>query len=235
MILSIPIIAGTISSSLHVISGPDHLAAVTPLVIETDKKVWKIGLAWGLGHLLGMLLIGLLFLFFKDFIPVETISEHSEQIVSFVLIGVGLWTFYRIFKEKKVHNHPHIHSEKDIYIHTHNHKHTSHSNHTHTHQKTIKQNAITSFGIGFLHGLAGIAHFLLLLPALSFKTNAEGVEYILGFALGTVTSMTIYAFILSKLTYLTKQKENPIFFKIIRVIGGLFAIVIGIYWLFLTF
>ena len=52
MTLTFPIIAGIIASMLHVISGPDHLAAVMPFAIESKKKAWKIGLFWGFGHIL---------------------------------------------------------------------------------------------------------------------------------------------------------------------------------------
>ena len=157
-----PLLAGTLASILHVISGPDHLAAVTPLVIEAKRKAWRIGLSWGLGHLIGMLLIGILFLLFKDFIPVEAISEYSEQMVAIVLIGVGFWAFYRIFKTSKTHQHPHIHTENEAYIHIHKHQHDHNEAHQHTHKKVVKQNIISSFGIGFLHGLAGVAHRKLI-------------------------------------------------------------------------
>ncbi|MCF6351321.1 MAG: hypothetical protein L3J23_09900, partial [Flavobacteriaceae bacterium] len=143
------LLAGTLASMLHVISGPDHLAAVTPLVIETKRKAWKIGLAWGFGHLLGMLFIGVLFLVFQDFIPVEAISEYSEQLVAIVLIGVGIWAFYRIFNEQKSHKHPHIHSEEETYIHIHKHEHKDDEGHQHRHKKEIKQNILSSFSIGF--------------------------------------------------------------------------------------
>lgn len=230
-----PLLAGTLASMLHVISGPDHLAAVTPLVIETKRKYWKIGLVWGLGHLLGMLLIGILFLLFKDFIPVEAISEYSEQMVAIVLIGVGFWAFYRIFKSPKTHKHPHIHAEKDAYIHIHTHEHSHNDAHHHTHKKVVKQNVISSFGIGFLHGLAGVAHFLLLLPVLGFENKFEGIQYIIGFAVGTVLVMSTYALILGRLAEYSKQQHNDTFFKGIRFAGGLFAIVIGFYWLYLSF
>ena len=39
----IPLFAGIIASALHVVSGPDHLAAVTPIALESRSKVWKIG------------------------------------------------------------------------------------------------------------------------------------------------------------------------------------------------
>jgi len=230
-----PLLAGTLASMLHVISGPDHLAAVTPLVIESKRKAWKIGLSWGLGHLMGMLLIGVLFLVFKDFIPVEAISEHSEQMVAIVLIGVGLWAFYRIFNTAKTHQHPHIHAENDAYIHIHKHKHNQNDTHHHTHKKVVKQNVISSFGIGFLHGLAGVAHFLLLLPVLGFENQLDSIQYIIGFAVGTVLAMSTYALILGKITSYSKQQHNETFFKGIRFAGGLFAIVIGFYWLYLSF
>ena len=58
----IPILSGLIMSMIHVISGPDHLAAVTPLTIDSKKKSWSIGFSWGIGHTIGMLLIGVIFI-----------------------------------------------------------------------------------------------------------------------------------------------------------------------------
>ena len=233
MTVTISLLAGVLASMLHVISGPDHLAAVTPLVIEEKRKAWKIGLFWGIGHLTGMLLIGGLFLFFKETIPVNSISKYSEQLVAIVLIGVGFWAFYRIFNEKKIHKHPHFHTEGNVYVHIHKHKYDE--LHQHTHRKEFKQNIISSFGIGLLHGLAGIAHFLLLLPALSFESNYDGIQYIVGFAIGSVLAMTAYALILGKIASSSKEEHNTTFFRGIRFAGGLFAIVIGVYWLYLTF
>ena len=235
MSFTFPLVAGILASMLHVISGPDHLAAISPLVIETKKKAWKIGLSWGLGHIIGMLLIGVLFLIFKDFIPLEKVSKHSEQLVGVVLIGIGIWTFYGIFKESRIHKHPHIHSEEKPYIHIHKHKHDhSKPTHSHTHTKEINQNVFSSFGIGFLHGLAGIAHFILLLPVLGFESNSEGVQYVIGFGMGTIIAMTMYAIVLNKISSYSKQQHNEMFFKGIRFVGGLFAIVIGFYWLLET-
>ena len=96
MDLSFPFIAGTLAASLHVIAGPDHLAAVAPFAIERVRKAWKVGLLWGVGHLTGMLLIGLLVLLFKDFIPFEAISKYSEKFVGIVLILLGFWIFAKI-------------------------------------------------------------------------------------------------------------------------------------------
>lgn len=233
--LSFPLFAGIAASVLHVVSGPDHLAAVTPLAIETKLKVWKIGLFWGFGHLLGMLLIGLLFIVFKEYIPVEKISEHSELLVGFVLIAVGLWALFSIFYIKKNHKHPHIHDGEEPYIHEHKHEHEKSSlEHKHVHEKRLKQNLWSSFGIGILHGLAGIAHFILLLPVLGFESQLDSIQYIIGFALGTVLAMTAYTFLLGRIARYSKKQNSMSLFKTIRLSGALFAIIVGVYWLYLS-
>ena len=131
MELTFPLFAGIIAAMLHVISGPDHLAAVTPFAIESKKKAWKVGLFWGIGHLLGMLSIGFLFLLFKELIPIEKISEHSEQFVGVILIVLGLWIFFKIFKEENKHKHLHVHSNGNTAIHKHAHIHNSEKTHSH--------------------------------------------------------------------------------------------------------
>ena len=229
MELSFPLFAGIIAAALHVISGPDHLAAVTPFAIESKKKAWKVGLFWGIGHLVGMLLIGILFLFFKEFIPIEKISEHSEKLVGFVLIILGIWIFVRIFKEEKNHRHMHVHSEENPLIHKHSHLHNSEKTHNHKHPN-LKQGNIASLSVGFLHGLAGIAHFLLFLPVIGFESKLDSSQYIIGFGIGTLLAMISFAFVIGKISSFSKQDHNDSFFKGIRLSGGLFAFIIGIYW-----
>ncbi len=220
---SLPLFAGILASMLHVISGPDHLAAVAPITLETKKTPWKIGTFWGLGHVVGMLVIGVIFLIFKDYIPVDAISKHSEELVGIVLIGIGFWAFYRIFKPSKQHNHSHIYNNGETLVHVHE--------HTHDNPKKIKQNFLSAFGVGVLHGLAGVSHFLLLLPVLGFKNDASGIQYLIGFALGTVFAMTAFALVIGQIARFSKNGPNKLFFKAIRFAGGLFAFVIGTYWL----
>lgn len=223
------LIAGLVTSSIHVISGPDHLAAVTPLVIETEKKAWKIGLSWGFGHIFGMLLIGILLLLFKDNIPLADISNYSEQIVGIVLIGVGLWSLYLFFRDNRKHTH--IHTDETPYIHSHTLKHFKA---IHSHNENRFQSIFSSFGIGVVHGLAGIAHIVLLVPVLSFDGTSEGVLYIIGFGIGTVVTMIVYTFILGRLTVYAKLKNKQYLFKGIRLAGCLFAILVGLVWLIIN-
>lgn len=231
----IQLFLGIIASALHVITGPDHLAAVTPLAIESKKRSWGVGLFWGLGHIIGMLLIGLLFLLFKEFIPVEAISHYSEQIVGIVLIGIGVWAITKVFSKRiPKHKHPHYHNEPEPHVHIHAHPHEHEHDHTHSHKKTIKQNNITAMGVGTLHGFAGVSHLLLLLPTLALPSTMDSVLYLSGFAVGTLLAMISYAAILGYLGQRSANLSNPKVFQIVRLIGGAIAIAIGVYWFIST-
>lgn len=229
---SFPFIAALLAAVLHVITGPDHLAAVIPFAIESKKRAWKVGLFWGIGHLAGMLAIGVLFLIFRELIPVEKISDYSEQLVGIVLLAIGAWSFYKIFKENKKHKHLHVHSENAPVIHKHEHNHSHEHSHHHSHNVTIKQSSFASLSIGFLHGLAGISHFLLFIPVASFKNQMDSVYYLAGFSTGIVLAMTTFALLIGQISSFSKNEHNDTLFKGIRYAGGIFAIIIGLYWLF---
>lgn len=117
-------LTGFIASMAHVATGPDHLAAVTPLAIDSRKKSWVIGFSWGVGHTVGMLLIGALFIVFREFLPVEAISRHSDTVIGFLLIGIGIWALARLYRR---HSHgyiPHAHFHTRPFLYPHIHKHT---------------------------------------------------------------------------------------------------------------
>jgi ABC-type nickel/cobalt efflux system permease component RcnA len=215
----------------HVITGPDHLAAVTPFALTAKRKAWRVGLSWGLGHLFGMLVIGILMAFFKELIPIEGISKYSEQLVGLVLIGLGLSVWYKIFRRKKIHKHLHVHANDTTVIHAHAHDHSTEKIHHHKHNKETRQSNTAAFGIGIIHGLAGLAHFLLFLPVLSFETWTDSAYYIAGFSVGIILAMTAYALVVGKISSLSRGGHNDTFFKGVQFTAGLFAIIIGLYWL----
>ena len=229
--MTFPFFAGLLASMLHVIMGPDHNAADIPFAIEAKRKAWKIGLFWGLGHIFGMLLIGLLFLLFKELIPVEQISEYSEQLVGFVLVIIGVWAFIKVFRTTSHHKHLHVHSETQPLIHKHSHEHSHNPSHDHVHPPEEKQGFFASFSIGVLHGLAGIAHFILFIPILGFEDNLAAAMYITGFILGIIIAMILFSMIVGKIAAFAKNEHSQNLYKGIRLTGGVFAILIGIYWI----
>jgi ABC-type nickel/cobalt efflux system permease component RcnA len=262
-------LTGLIASVAHVATGPDHLAAVTPLAIDSRKKSWIVGFAWGLGHTIGMLLIGMLFILFKEYLPIEAISKHSETVIGILLIGIGSWALVRIYIRHKHGNKPHAHFHTEPYLYTHIHKHSHNvkpafdlirnDNHGHTHNYLhvynreadhkhehnhdhghghehahtgkLKQNIFTALGIGIVHGFAGFSHLFALLPSLALPTVWASVIYISAFALGTILTMVIFAFILGLVAFQSVVKDKQIFLKRFTITGACMAIAIGILWI----
>ncbi len=237
MVLSdLPFVIGLGASAFHVLAGPDHLAAVTPLVLEEKRRFAPIGVAWGVGHVLGMALIGLVYLFFKPYIPVETVSMYSEQLVGVVLIFLGLSVVYRVKKEHRHHVHPHVHEgEGEAYVHIHGHEHRHLKRHDnrhdeHRHDKPFRQSMGVAMSIGVLHGFAGIAHLFLMLPALGFAERQQSVFYLSGFATGAILAMGFYALFLGKFSRHLSLRGRQMRFRL-RMWGGALAIVVGVYWI----
>ena len=88
------IVTGALAGFVHVLSGPDHLAAVTPMAIAGRERGWVSGWTWGFGHASGVVVVAMLAVLLRDVLPpVEAISAWSERIVGAALIAVGLWAF----------------------------------------------------------------------------------------------------------------------------------------------
>lgn len=83
------ILAGLAAGALHVLSGPDHLAAVLPGAISARWKALRVGLAWGLGHGLGVILLGGLAILFRSALDLSRISSAAEILVGLFLLLVG--------------------------------------------------------------------------------------------------------------------------------------------------
>jgi hypothetical protein len=208
MSLTYAIITGFLAAVAHVLSGPDHLAAVAPFAVRSSGRSWRIGLFWGLGHLSGMFMIGILFTLLQDFPPLELISSYSEALVGFVLLGIGVWALYRAYFPRASHVHL--------------------ADHHHEHRKKAH---IATFSIGSLHGLAGVAHFILFIPVLGFENRPQAMSYILGFAAGTVVAMIAFTYLLGHIKRLAGNKRGDNFMKTLRLVSGMAAIGVGIYWI----
>ena len=145
--MDLPIaLVGLVAGGVHVLAGPDHLAAVAPLAVnsrgeeheapEGARGAGLAGLNWGLGHSVGVAGVGLLALLLRDRLPLEALSYWSERAVGFVLIGMGVWVFLQLAgRARRVSSDP--------------------TRHPHA-----------ALSIGVLHGFAGSSHLLGVLPAL---------------------------------------------------------------------
>ena len=237
-IAGFPLLFGFVAAAAHVLAGPDHLAAIAPLALNTKFRPWLIGMAWGVGHLAGMLVIGILFFFFRELIPVELISAYSERIVGFLLILIGVWAILRLFHFSKATRHKHVHTHKDdtgnAFVHVHDHDHGESAKHAHPHHEFERQTYLAALGIGVIHGLAGVSHILHLLPTLAFSSRFDSALYLLGFGGGTISAMILFSVILGMISHYSSQQRKEVVYKVVNAVAGIGAIFVGFIWLWNT-
>lgn len=208
--MTFAIFAGLAAGLLHVLSGPDHLAAVAPLVAGEGPEnsearatnlprrrsdAWRTGFQWGVGHTFGVLLIATLLLLIREQLPLEYISAYSERLVGVALIVVGGWG---VWKASRSQVKPHRHSH-----------------------------AGASFGMGVLHGLAGSSHLFGVLPALAFATSGEASFYLAGFGAGAIAGMSAFSAVIGLLSSkLSRRHSSGLLYA-----SSAAALVIGGVWL----
>jgi hydrogenase/urease accessory protein HupE len=83
-------LTGALAGLIHVVTGPDHLAAVGPLAVEGRSRGWVAGWTWGIGHSSGVVVVAVLAVLLRDLLPpIDTISAWSERLVGAALVVVG--------------------------------------------------------------------------------------------------------------------------------------------------
>ncbi|ACD83852.1 nickel transporter [Candidatus Methylacidiphilum infernorum] len=225
-ILPVALGSGITAGFIHALSGPDHLAAIAPLVLEKRTSFWRIGLYWGIGHSGGVWILTLLLFLLKNILPLSSISQGSEKMVGIVLIGIGAWGLKKNL-QKRVHVHTHCH---DGVVHSHIHFHKDKPTED-SHEKLAHRHCHFPLAIGILHGFAGSNHFLSALPVLAFPDNSLALAYIIGFGGGSILGMICFSMMMGKLIVSGAVKTDR-GKKGIGILFGLLAIAVGIFWVF---
>ena len=211
-------ITGVLAGIFHVLSGPDHLAAVAPLAAADRERGWMAGWSWGFGHAAGVVTVAVVAILLRELLPpVELISAWSERLVGVALIAVGLWALRRgapIAPARHEHgaltpNHMHVQSGP----------------------RWLRRlgHAHASFYLGVLHGVAGSSHFFGVLPALALPSRAAALGYIGAFGVGTVCAMTVFAAVIGSAG--TRLRPGTIAHRGMMLTAAALALSVGGWWL----
>jgi len=212
------LLTGSMAGLFHVLSGPDHLAAVAPLAADERKRGWLAGFTWGVGHASGVVVVAVVAVVLREMLPsIDIISAWGERIVGAALIGIGLWALRRRAR---------------IEVSPHRHGHLSH-NHLHVQAGPVwvrrLGHAHASFCMGVLHGVAGSSHFFGVLPALALPSGSAALMYIGAFGVGTVAAMTAFAAAVGLLGVRTSL--NPRVHRAMMSVAAVLAMLVGGVWL----
>ena len=199
------VLTGMLLGAWHVVSGPDHLAAVAPLAAHCGRPraSARVGLAWGLGHAGGVWLVGLLLLAIGSALPLDALGRWSEIVVGLALLGVGAWGLWRARRGES-------------------------GNPGHRHESAPRA-ARSAMAIGLVHGLAGGSHLYGVLPALALVGH-ERLGYLAGFGVASILAMGASALVMGVIV--GRSSGSALILRDRALwIASLAAMVVGAMWL----
>lgn len=196
----------------------DHIAAISTIISRRPsiRKSSLLGIFWGFGHTISLLLAGLIVLLLKITIS-EKLASFFELAASLMLVMLGINVLFAIKKEK-IHIHKHRHGEIE-HIHLHSHKSADYHKHKHIQLRS-------SLIIGLIHGLAGSAALTLLVLS-GVDSTLLGLAYILLFGMGSIIGMVLVSAIISLPLKLISGKLETAQ-ALLRMGIGMISIIIGL-------
>lgn len=169
----------------------DHILAVSTLSSTsraTGRRPWRFCTQWALGHGFTLFSIGT-FVFLLGIAIPDALSKYAEVAVGLVLVGMGLWVF-RDLRRQSLNLGFHSH---------HGELHHAHWHKTEQPDTRLKHHDHGATLVGALHGAAGSAPLLALIPILTHYSPAWGLAYLVVFNLGVLAAMLLFGGILGAL------------------------------------
>ena len=203
----------------------DHVMAVSTMS-NAKPGFWRtvrFSSHWALGHA-GILIMSGLLLFGLGLSIPETLQHVAEASVGVLLIVLGLVCFWR-FRKERLHLASHRHGDIE---HVHWHVEGDSQNNGHGSAKGKEGHAPVM--VGMLHGLAGSAPALALVPAVAEGELITSLLYLLVFSLGVMLSMLCFATGFGALQNQLQQKYQRLF-QWNRYLIASFAMLLGGFWL----
>src|SRR2546430_13990562 len=177
---------------------PDHVIAVSTIVTRqrTLRAALLIGILWGIGHTLTIVVVGAAIILFSIVIP-PRLGLTMEMAVALMLVVLGLWNLTGVLQRIRetltsrgtrtggLHLHTHSHGD---YVHSHSHGHGPDA-HGHRDDQTPQAwldrrlgrvgiyNLVRPLVVGLLHGLAGSAAGAAVRPPV-IQNPRGGVAYL---------------------------------------------------------
>jgi high-affinity nickel-transport protein len=196
---------------------PDHVIAVTTILSREHRlgAATRVGVVWGLGHTLTVLIVGAAIIVFKIAIPTR-LGLAMESAVAIVLILLGVNAAASLVRgaanrmrggssrdeglivhahahahDDAMHSHPHVHAD----LHGHDHEDFDDATH-HDHRIdadrlpsfAARRPLLRSFAVGLVHGLAGSAAIALLVLS-AIPSPLWATLYLAIFCVGTIIGM----------------------------------------------
>ncbi|MFA7553303.1 MAG: sulfite exporter TauE/SafE family protein [Spongiibacteraceae bacterium] len=185
----------------------DHVMAVSVMANRKTNIRHCINYTgrWALGHGSVLLTVGILLFTVGIKLP-PVVAEISEKLIGILLIIFGVLLVCQITLRNGFPGKSETTAANE--------------------KKTTK----TPFLVGIIHGVAGNAPVLAMLPALAQDNMISAISYLLLFSIGLLISMTLFGMTLGNIQHWLKQHgEN--YFNYSGIAMGTSSIAVGAIWL----
>ena len=198
---------------------PDHLAAVSTLVSHERsslKAAW-LGVCWGVGHTLALLLVGVTLLVLRVELP-PRVAIVFEFGVALMLVALGL---------RAVAQAARLGTEGPAWLHRHAwtvHSHAGGPAHLHLGRWTLARKPLL---IGLVHGLAG-SGALTALVLTTLPSTAARITYLAVFGLGSIAGMAMLSGLMG--WPLARLGANQTLARGLTLLVGCVSTALGFFW-----
>jgi cytochrome c biogenesis protein CcdA len=200
------------------ILGPDHLAAILPSSIGKSYLVaMETGGAWGLGHGLSAMIIGIAGYLLKGRISaklktIERVSAMTESVVGVSLMIIGALGIRENLEPSDISNDDIIDND----------------------QTNVNNKGIISYKAlfvnGFLHGFSWDGAPSLA-PALAMNSWRSAISFLIAYSIGTMLAMSATAAAVGESTrQLGKAVRSRDLTRNLSIGSSIVAMAVGIYW-----
>jgi hypothetical protein len=198
---------------------PDHLAAVTTLVIRerSGYKAAFLGACWGLGHTLALVIVGAALVLLRAEMPPAAV-ELFELLVALMLIALGVRAIVVAAgrgTDGPAHQHRHgfvVHSHAGV------------PPHVHIGAWTLARRPLL---VGAVHGLAGSGAVTALVLA-TLPTPAARLTYMALFGLGSTLGMAALSGLLGWPLARIGAHQNV--GRAVSLVVGCVSTMLGVWW-----
>jgi high-affinity nickel permease len=218
----LPLIAFAAAMGIRHAFEADHIAAIT--MITGGDRGWKkaaaVGVFWGAGHTVALLIATAILVTTKMVVPVE-VTSYLEAAVGIMIVILAL-RLLRDVVRGKFHDHRHEHG---TVVHVHPHAHERQHDASHHHSVAVMARPFT---VGLVHGAAGSATLLVTTLA-STAGTAEALLSVLVFGVGSTAGMAFASSLVTLPLRFSAQRGN-VAFQLLTAVIAISSVVFGLHY-----
>ncbi|TMW61120.1 hypothetical protein Poli38472_013583 [Pythium oligandrum] len=225
------ILTGLSLGILHVITGPDHLSALAALSSGHSWMAFALGVQWGCGHSLGILVIAAICLALGHSLDIGVFRHVCNYIVGVFLISIGAWTLRVAYVQYERQSRPpskwsSVQCQDATYVLLPDEADTK----AERMDTTASYQGLVSVCIGLLHGVAGPGGVLGVLPAVAMRHIGSSIVYLACFCVSSILCMGAFAALYGEITRRSSLQSSLIAFRI-ALLSSTLSIVVGVVWI----